>query len=1081
MPALRLTLLGGFDLGPENGPAISLPRKKAQALLAYLALHPEEAQPRDKLAALLWGELSDERARHGLRQCLVDLRKALSRLAPSALAIEPDSVRLDPDGLEIDVAAFERLVRDGALASLERATSLYRGDLLEGLGVKEPALEEWLLAERERLRELAVTALARLLAHQARSQAAEPAVQTALRLLALDPLQEAVHRTLMRLYAGQGRRGGALRQYQVCIDVLQRELGVEPEAETSGLYQEILQAPSARPSIASPGLARPMLRTAPTTLVGRDPEIDQLRHACEEAWSGRGGVVMLSGEAGIGKTRLVEALVVEALERGGRALVGRAHESEQILPFGVWTDALRAGGVVAELTDQPDAGGAWRRDLERLLPELGAADRADDVADDHVRLFEALARVVEHVAAARPVLLVLEDLHWADEMSLRVLGYVSRRAARWPVLLVGTARPEEMIDVPALRRVLGELGRTPDFLPLTLSRLSGPDTVALVAALARSGTARDAIERLGHQVWRASEGNPFMVVETMRVLRDRGDLDELPADLSTPPRVRDLIESRLERLGERAAQVAAAAAVVGREVDFELLRQAAGMTAPEAAAGVEELVTRRILGVMGERLDFTHDQIRNVTYARLLTPRRRLLHAAVAVALESLGGDDLDRHALALGLHWREAERWDLAFEYFGQAGRAALARAAHREAFASFEAALAVSEKLPATRETIEQTIDLRFDLRQAAVPLFEYGRILAALTAAEDAARAAGDQSRLGWALAYQTHARQVAGDARGAEAAGAQALEIATAQDDPRLRAAVNAYLSWVYLWIGEHRRVVALLRENVGPLAVRLARAGADPVQPVYSRTWLAAALAELGDFAEAEGLADEAVRIAEARQSAYDLLHASWGQGAVALRRGEDARAVAALERSVDVCRRLEFPFYGGVIAAFLGHAYMRVGRMNEALDLLEGAVGAVTQQAGGWSALATFLAEGYFRAGRIEDAKPLAEQALRVAGERGERGFEAWARRLVAEITAAGAPPATEVAGAEYRAAMALAEDLGMRPLLALCHLGLGRLWRSGRRDEARAELETARALLGDLGMTAWQHQAEADLAGLLS
>ena len=1083
LPALRLILLGGFDLRPDNGTAIALPRKKAQALLAYLALHRAEAQPRDKLAALLWGDLSDERARHGLRQCLVDLRKALAHLAPSALVVGTESVRLASGELEVDVAVFERLLDDGSASALERAVTLYRGDLLEGLGVREPALEEWLLSERERLRERAVEALGRLLAHQTRSRAVEAAIQTALRLLALDPLQEPVQRTLMRLYVGQGRRGVALRQYQNCLDVLQRELGVAPEPETSRLYQEILQAPSAVPDAANaePGLARSTLRAFPAPLVGRDQELDRLRQVRDEAWRGRGGVVLISGEAGIGKTRLVEALVVDTLERGGRALLGRAHESEQILPFGVWTDALRAGGVVAELAGQPAVEDAWRRELERLFPELGSAERADIVADDHVRLFEAVARLVERVASSRPVLVVLEDLHWADEMSLRLLGYVSRRAARWPVLLVGTARPEDMIDAPALRRILAELGRAPDFLALTLPRLSGPDTVVLVEALTRSGTERGALERLGAQVWGASEGNPFMVVETMRALGDRGELEELPADLATPPRVRELIESRLERLSDRAAAVAAAAAGVGRDFDFELLRLAAGMTGSEAAAGVEELVTRRILGVVGERLDFTHDQIRNVAYARLLPPRRRLLHAAVADALASLYPDDLEAHALALGFHWREAERWDLAFDCFARSGQAALARAAHREALAAFEAALAVSERLPATRELIERTIDLRFDLRQAAVPLFEYGKILAELGAAEAAARAIADASRLGWALAYLTHARYVAGDAPGARAAGERALEIAAALDDARLRIAANVYLGQVLLWLGDYRRGAALLRENVDWLDGRLARRGAEPVQPVYSRTWLAACLAELGDFEEAEALAAEAVRIAEARLSAYDLLHASWAQGLVAFRRGEYARAVAPLERGLEVCRRLEYPFYESLLAACLGHVYTRVGRLTEALPLLERAVDAVTRQTGGWSAMGALLAETYFRAGRVAEAMPLAEEAVRLAAERGERGFEAWAHRLVGEIAAENGALGIEAAATQYRIAMSLAEELGMRPLTALCHLGLGSLWRlAGRAEEARSTLGTALALLANLGMASWQREAEAELDAAL-
>ncbi len=1075
-PSLRLTLLGGFELGPPRGEPIPLPRKKAQALLAYLALRPAETQPRDKLAALLWGELSDDRARHGLRQCLVDLRKALSSLAPSALVIEPECERLEPHGLEVDVAVFERLVRDGSTAALERAVTLYRGDLLEGLGIREPGLEEWLLDQRERLRELAVEALARLLAHRIRDGAGEPAVETALRLLALDPLQEAAHRALMRLYAGLGRRGAALRQYQLCVDLLQRELGVEPEAESSQLYQEILQAPSTLPSAApSPRWAA----SGAPSLVGRDPELERLRAACDDAWNGRAAVVLLSGEAGIGKTRLIEALVGEVLGRGGRALVGHAHESEQILPFGVWIDALRTGGVVAELLAQPATGGAWRRDLERLLPELATAEPAEALAEDHVRLFEALTRAVERAATAQPVLVVLEDLHWADDMSLRMFAHLSRRAAQWRVLLVGSARPEEMVDAPALRRLVAELGRASDLVTLTLSRLSSPATLALVAALARSGTAPEAIERLGESIWRASDGNPFMVVETMRELGDRGELNALPQDLATPPRVRELIESRLERLGDRARELAAVASVVGREFDFELLRAAAGLTGAETAAGVEELVTRRIFGVTGELVDFTHDQIRSVTYAALLPPRRRLLHAAVAEALERSSEQDRDAHALALGVHWREAERWELAFDYFAEAGRAALERVAHREALASFDAALALSDRLPATRESVERTIDVRLDVRQAAVPLFEYRRIVAELRAAEEAARAISDRSRLGWALVYQAHVGYVIGDRPAAREAGERALDIAVSLDDLRLRIATHVYLGHLLLWLGDYRRAADLLRENIHVLEPRLSGRGASIPRAVYSRTWLACCLAELGHFDEAEARADEAVRIAEARESAYELLHASWGQGHVIFRRGDVVRAVPSLERAFELSRSLELPFFAGLLGAGLAYAYIFTGRLDEALRLLESTKEAV-RGVGGWAVLPALLAEAYVRAGRLDEATSMAEDALRLACGCGERGIEAWVRRLIAEIAAESRPEALEPAAESYRRALMLAGELGMRPLVALCHRGLGLLWsRAGQIAEARSALATACGLLTELGMTTWSRQAESELAGL--
>ena len=275
------------------------------------------------------------------------------------MLIDGETVALDPAPVDVDVVEFERQVAEGTPAALERAVALYRGELLEGLALQEAPFEEWLLAERERLRELALEALAKLLHHQRTTGATEAALQTALRLLALDPLQEPVHRAVMRLYVQLGRRASALRQYQVCVGVLQRELGVEPETTTKQLYQEILRQrpPHATADVESPATAPagpaeapgPPEETLPRELplVGREAEIRRLREALTEAWEGHGQVVAVIGEAGVGKSRLLAEVAAEAVARGGRVLVGRCYEAEQILPFAPWVDALRAGRVDA--------------------------------------------------------------------------------------------------------------------------------------------------------------------------------------------------------------------------------------------------------------------------------------------------------------------------------------------------------------------------------------------------------------------------------------------------------------------------------------------------------------------------------------------------------------------------------------------------------------------------------------------------------------------------------------------------------------------------------------------------------------
>src|SRR5712692_9169655 len=244
---LNLTLLGGFHAHLDAGAALVLPTRKAQALLAYLAVPLGQAHPREKLATLLWGDMQDAQARGNLRYALSRIRKALPRSARPGLVLDGPSVALDPAVVDVDVARLERLVADGRPEALEQIAGLYRGDMLAGLALAERPFEEWLTSERERLHELAIQGLGRLLAHQQKAGATEPAIQTGLRLLALDPLQEPVHRSVMRLYGRLGRREAALRQYQLCVDGLKRELNTPPEAETTQLYQDILRSRATRP------------------------------------------------------------------------------------------------------------------------------------------------------------------------------------------------------------------------------------------------------------------------------------------------------------------------------------------------------------------------------------------------------------------------------------------------------------------------------------------------------------------------------------------------------------------------------------------------------------------------------------------------------------------------------------------------------------------------------------------------------------------------------------------------------------------------------------------------------------------
>jgi predicted ATPase/DNA-binding SARP family transcriptional activator len=428
---VKLTLLGGFQAQLDAGAALVLPTRKTQALLAYLALPLGQAHPREKLAALLWGDMQDAQARGNLRHALSRIRKILPRTA----VVDGPSVALDPSVVDVDVARFERLIADGSPAALEEVVGLYRGDLLTDLSLTEAPFEEWLTFERERLHELALEGLSRLLTHQQTAGAAEPALQTGLRLLALDPLQEPVHRAVMRLYVRLGRREAALRQYQLCVNALKRELSTSPEAETTQLYQEILRARSARPDRAvaagppregpAPGPIADLLSAAaaalpeappPTNLPAPTSKLIGRATALAEVAEllGRHRLVTLIGAGGIGKTRL-------GLEVARQLLLAFAD--------GVW---------IAELAPLADPGlvpvtvavalglalPAGAESPERVAAALGAKrlllvlDNCEHVIEATARLAEALLRTNPH---ARVMATSREPLRAPGEYVYRVL------------------------------------------------------------------------------------------------------------------------------------------------------------------------------------------------------------------------------------------------------------------------------------------------------------------------------------------------------------------------------------------------------------------------------------------------------------------------------------------------------------------------------------------------------------------------------------------------------------------------------------------------------------------------------------
>ena len=643
MARLKIFLLGGFRVESDARPRIAVTRKKGQALLALLALRPGTGYPREALMALLWPDSSDEEARHSLRQELHELRRALAPTGTRALIVDGERIALDPDAIEVDVVKFERLSADGTPETLKRAAGLYEGELMLGIGVRESAFEDHLRSERERLRARAVGVLTRLLEHQVQRGPVDAATETALRLLAMDPTQESVHRALMKLHARSGRRAAALRQYQECVEVLQRELDVEPEPATRQLYRDILAASqTSRPSSAvterstsGAGVRGTLPKSdrlgVDPPLAGRKAELATVRELLDHSCGRRGHVVSIVGEAGMGKTRLVSEIAALARERDARTIVGRAYETAQVLAFGPWVDALRAG-LVADPGALAGVEPVWRGELARVLPEVESRGARRATPAEATRIFQAVERLLERLSARQPLVVVLEDVHWADELTVRLAAYLGRRIDARPILLVLTTRDEHLTGATLLDVALQELRDHARLVSVPLAALSRTETTALARSLARAERDPDALARLDEQVWRISSGNPLLVLETVRALRDAPAGRD--AGASVPTRVREIVMTRLERLSEPARRVVSIVSLIGRECDFRLLQHCAGLSDRAAAEVVEELVRRRVFHGVGERLDFTHDRLREVASQALVPAQTTTLHRVIATSME---------------------------------------------------------------------------------------------------------------------------------------------------------------------------------------------------------------------------------------------------------------------------------------------------------------------------------------------------------------------------------------------------------------------------------------------------------------
>jgi len=525
--------------------------------------------------------------------------------------------------------------------------------------------------------------------------------------------------------------------------------------------------------------------------------------------------------------------------------------------------------------------------------------------------------------------------------------------------------------------------------------------------------------------------------------------------------------------------------VIGKDVSYVLLQAIAELSEDGLRQRLADLQAAEFLyeTSLFPELEYTfkHALTHEVAYGSLLQDRRRALHARIVAAMEDLYPGRLTEHVERLGHHALRGEVWDKAVGYLREAGAKAAGRSAHRDAVACFEQALAALGHVPESRETREQTIDLRLELRISLQALGEFEQLVEHLREAEALADDLDDRRRLGRVSVYRARYSWYACDFASAVELGQRALSAAGALPDLALQILANNFLGDVYTSLADYDRAQDLFERNLAVLHGDLLRErfGGAMLASVFCSRGLAFCRAERGEFLEAAAHGAEAVHRAEAGDDAQGIIEACTALGHVYLAQGEPSRAIPIFERGLELCQTWNTAVRFPAIASHLGYAYALVGRVAEGLPLLEEAIG----QAAARPALVdqsqrlVWLSEAYHLADRAGEAAPLAGRALQLAREHQERGHESRALWLLGEIAAHAEPPDITEAEGHYREALALAEELGMRPLVAHCHLGLGTLHHKiGRWEQARAELEMAVDMYRAMDMTFWLARAEAAL-----
>ncbi|HXZ91922.1 MAG TPA: adenylate/guanylate cyclase domain-containing protein [Burkholderiales bacterium] len=821
-----------------------------------------------------------------------------------------------------------------------------------------------------------------------------------------------------------------------------------------------------------------------TKFVGRTSELMQLQEAAAGAAAGIGQAVALVGEAGVGKSRLLQEFLSSERAEGWEVLELQAVSYGRETPYLPVIEFLKSD---FRLEPSDDARAIREKVSGKVLsadPELQDAvapmlDLLGALPEDHSfrnlepeqrrkETVSAFARVLLAESRLRPLIVVFEDLHWNDSLTLGLLKGLLASLEGARILLLVSYRPEHR----------DEWSGRPRYRLLHVEPLPRDSVGRMLEGLlggehGLSGLKSFLIDR--------TEGNPFFIEEIVRKLAETGVLVGARGDyrlaksfssIQVPATVQAVLASRIDRLPPEQKRLLQDAAVVGNTVPYSLLRAITGL---QEGALRDQLASLQAAELLYEtrlypdlEYSFKHALTHEVAYGGLLQERKRDIHARALRAMEDLYANQLDEHVERLAYHALNAELWEKALRYLRQAGAKAADRPASREALALYDQALAVLPHLPQDRSTLEQAIDIRFDIRNVLQPLGDRERIAGYLRDAEQLAVQLGDVRRQGWIQSYLTDYYWMLGRTQEAATVGERALGIARQLEDLPLQVVTNLPLGLLYHTEGDYPRARQYFEWNVSRLEgdSQYDRFGLFVLPSSFSRAFLAWCYAELGEFDKGDAIGEEGVRIAESARHPFSCGYAHLGVGVLRLRQGDLPRAIISFERALAAGAFADIPVGYAYVAFHLGYALALSGRESEGIAMLEETISVA--EASGFvarhSLRLAYLAEAYLVAGRGAEAASTVLRALELARTHNERGNEAFAQRVLGKIES-GSGAAAE-AEKTLGAAIELAQSLGMRPLVAECHWDLYRaLTASGRESAASSHRDEALAMYRSMNM----------------